>query len=58
MTEGRHITDEDWINGSINYNEYFRTHNEFNGTKFDTFDITNKSPREVAEHILEWIREK
>ena len=58
MTEGRHITDEDWINGSINYNEYFRTHNEFNGTKFDTFDITNKSPREVAEHILEWNREK
>ena len=23
-----------------------------------TFDITNKSPREVAEQILEWIREK
>lgn len=53
MTEGRHITDEAWINGSINYNEDFRTHNEFNGTKFDTFDITNKSPREMAEYILE-----
>lgn len=26
MTEGRGITDKGWINGSVKYNEYFRTH--------------------------------
>jgi len=54
MTEGRGITDERWLNGSREYNEYFLTHNELGDVHFDKLDITRLSPDEAAEQVLNW----
>ena len=55
MTEGRHITDERWLEGSREYNEYFRTHHELGDVHFDKLDITRLSPDEAAEQVLAWM---
>lgn len=39
MTEGRGITDEGWINGSVKYNEYFRTHEKISEVPFSALEI-------------------
>ena len=56
MTEGRGIGDEAWIQGSIDYNNYFRTHNSLGDTEFDTLDCTNGTPEEIAKKVLEWLK--
>ncbi|MBQ7139865.1 MAG: hypothetical protein IJO39_12820 [Clostridia bacterium] len=58
MTEGRSITDERWLNGSREYNEYFRTHNELGDVHFDKLDITRLSPVEAAEQVLNWVKKQ
>ena len=58
MTEGRHITDERWLEGSREYNEYFRTHHELGDVHFDKLDITRLSPAEAAEQVLAWMNRK
>ena len=58
MTEGRGITDERWLNGSREYNEYFRTHNELGDVHFDKLDITRLSPDEAAEQVLNWVNKQ
>ena len=55
MTVGRGITDERWLNGSREYNEYFRTHHELGDVHFDKLDITRLSPDEAAEQVLAWM---
>lgn len=56
MIEGRGITDEGWIKGSIDYNEYFRTHTKLSDTEFETLDCSNDVPEKVAENVLEWLK--
>ena len=56
MTEGRGIDDEGWIQGSIDYNNYFRTHDSLGDTKFDTLDCTEVAPEEIAKKVLNWLR--
>ncbi len=56
MTEGRGITNEEWIESSVDYNEYFRTHEKIGDTAFDTFDISGKDVPEVADYVIEWVR--
>lgn len=58
MTEGRGITDERWLNGSREYNEYFRTRNELGDVHFDKLDITRLSPVEAAEQVLNWVKKQ
>ena len=55
MTEGRHITDEKWLEGSQAYNAYFRTHDELGDVQFDKLDVTRLSPDEAAEHVCSWV---
>lgn len=55
MTEGRSITDERWLNGSREYNAYFRTHDALGDVPFDKLDITRLAPDEAAEQVLAWI---
>lgn len=55
MTEGRNISDENWLKGSADYNNYFKTHNSIGNTMFDTYDTTGKSVSEIADHIIEWV---
>ena len=56
MTEGRGIDDVGWIQSSVDYNNYFRTHNILDDTKYDTLDCTNGTPEEIARKVLEWLR--
>lgn len=59
MTNGRGITDEEWIKSSIDYNDYFRTHDSLGDTSFACMDCGNQTPSKVAERVLEWlIKEK
>lgn len=55
MQDGRKIEDADWIQGSVDYNEYFRTHNSLGDTRFKSLDCTNDTPEIVAEKVLEWL---
>ncbi|MCR5836969.1 MAG: AAA family ATPase [Lachnospiraceae bacterium] len=55
MMEGRNIEDESWIQGSIDYNEYLRTHNSIEDTKYDKMDCSAETPKEIAEKVLEWL---
>lgn len=32
-------------------------HDSLGDTNFETFDITNKEPGEVAEYVVEWMKE-
>lgn len=56
MREGRGITDEGWIQGSVDYNNYFKTHSELSGTRFETLDITGRCVEEVAERVMAWMK--
>lgn len=57
MTEGRGITDEGWIKGSQDYNNYFRTHTSLADTAFEVLDITGKGVDEVAEAVIDWLNQ-
>lgn len=56
MTEGRGIDDAGWIQSSVDYNNYFRTHDILDDTKYDMLDCTNGTPAEIARKVLEWLR--
>ncbi|MBU3812002.1 MAG: hypothetical protein H9893_10165 [Candidatus Niameybacter stercoravium] len=55
MTEGRNITSEQWIQSSIEYNQYFREHDTIGDIKFSCFDTTNKSTKEIADYVIQWV---
>lgn len=57
MTEGRGITDEGWLQSSVDYNCYFQTHDRIGDLRFDTFDITDKSVDEVANYVEAWVKQ-
>ena len=56
MTDGRGITDETWLNGSQEYNEYFHTHNTLGDITFDALDITRLTPDEAAQQVHAWMQ--
>lgn len=55
MRDGRHITDTNWINSSIDYNRWFMEQAIVSDRKIDTFDITDKSVSQVADYVTQWI---
>ena len=58
MTEGRKITDESWVQSSVDYNHYFQTHTCLADMPFEVLDTTGKSVRQVAEYVIGWVQEK
>lgn len=58
MREGRHITDPNWIQDSIDYNRWFQKTGIVSGQKVDTFDLTGKSVSEVADYVIQWVEQK
>ena len=56
MIIGRKIADPDWKQSSLEYNEYFRTHDSIGELKFDTLSIENKTPEQVATEVIDWIK--
>lgn len=55
MKDGKGIDDEGWIQSSVDYNNYFRTHESLGDTKFDTIDCSSGTPKEIAEKVLMWL---
>ena len=58
MQEGRGITDENWIDSSCDYNRYFMEHTQVGDTKYELLDISMKSPKEVADDVINWVHGK
>lgn len=58
MMCGRGITDEGWIQSSVQYNHFFKTHTSINDMPFDICDTEGKDLSEVAEDVKKWIEEK
>ncbi len=58
MREGRGIDEEAWINSSIEYNEYFRSHSKLGDLEFETLDIGNSTPYQAAFNVLKWLNSK
>lgn len=55
MTEGRHITDQAWLDSSAEYNRYFMTHDHLADMPFETLEITGQAPEEVAARVIDWV---
>lgn len=55
MTDGRGITDNNWITSSIHYNHYLKTHDYVGDMKYEVFDISGKSVSEVADYVIKWV---
>ncbi len=58
MMEGRGITDEDWLNSSLAYNEYLRTHDHLGSHPFDSLNIPALAPDEAAAHVIAWVESR
>lgn len=58
MCVGRGITDKNWIEGSVAYNEYFKDHDSIGKQKFEILSIDGKKACEVADEVLQWIKSK
>lgn len=58
MRGGRGITDEGWIQGSVDYNHYFKTHCLLGDTSFEIYDISGKTPPEAADYVIKWVNSK
>lgn len=58
MTQGRKIEDEQWIQGSIDFNEWFKTKSREYEYPIDVYDITERSSSEVADYVDLWVHEK
>lgn len=56
MAEGRGITDENWINSSMEYNRFFKTHKQIGEVRFDVLDTEGKTVGEAAEEALSWVK--
>jgi DNA-directed RNA polymerase subunit RPC12/RpoP/gluconate kinase len=58
MREGRKITDENWIQSSADYNQWFINNGMIAGHRIGTYDITGKSVSQVADYVQAWINLK
>ncbi len=56
MTEGRGISDEEWLSSSQQYNAYFQTHSRIGDVTYDTLDISNLTQDEAAKAVLMWLQ--
>ena len=55
MTKGRGITNNAWINDSIEYNEFLRSHDSIGDLKFERLNISDLSVAQVADKVISWI---
>lgn len=58
MTRGRGITDEGWIQNSVQYNHFFKNHTAINDMPFEICNTEGKDVSEVVEEVRSWITKK
>jgi len=55
MREGRKIDNAEWIQASIDHNNYLKEHSSIDDVSYDKYDITGKSVSEVADYVDFWV---
>ena len=55
MKNGRRITEEDWLNGSLSFNRWLKEHASSTKPPMTLLDITGKTPSEAAAEAERWI---
>lgn len=58
MTESRGISDEDWIQSSVDYNRYFMEHDRIDSLGYDRLDTGPLTVEEAAREVHAWLRRK
>ncbi|OGO89887.1 MAG: hypothetical protein A2Y17_00915 [Clostridiales bacterium GWF2_38_85] len=58
MREGRGVTDEHWINSSLEFNNWLKENADKTSPKINLLDTTNISAEQTAEFADEWIINK
>ena len=58
MKNGRGITEEDWLNGSANFNKWLIANASSANPPIALLDITGKTPAEAAAELEQWILER
>lgn len=58
MTEGRKITDPDWVQSSVDYNRYFMEHDRIGSVAFDRLEIGALSAAQAAFGVESWLKGK
>ena len=58
MEKGRGITDQGWIESSVDYNNYFKNHSKIGDLPYDICDIEDMTPQEVALAVSKWFKAK
>lgn len=58
MTEGRKITDPDWVQSSVDFNRYFMEHDQLDGMNYDLLDLGGMTVKKAAGAVEGWLKEK
>lgn len=58
MTEGRGISDQEWVQSSVDYNRYFMEHGNIGGVPYETLDVTGLTVDEAASAVERWLKGK
>lgn len=58
MTVGRKISDEGWIQSSVDYNRYFWEHQDIGGVAYERLDVGDIALLEAARKVDLWLKNK
>ena len=58
MMQGRGIANEEWIESSVQYNNFFKEHDAIGDMSFDICNTEGKDIGEVAEEVKSWVLDK
>lgn len=58
ITIGRGVTDENWIESSMNFNRWLKENASKTTPNIDLLDTSKFNPTEVAQKIDQWIKSK
>lgn len=58
MTVGRKVTDENWINSSVQFNNWLKKSHDKTEPDIDLLDTSNLTPEQAAEYVDRWIKSK
>ena len=58
MTVGRKVTDENWINSSMQFNNWLKDNHNKTEPNIDLLDTSNLTPKHAAEYVDRWIKSK
>ena len=58
ITKDRKVTDENWINSSMQFNNWLKENHDKTEPKIDLIDTSNLTPEQAAEQVDKWIKSK